>query len=132
MPNYAALKAELAKPAYQGKTDQDAADALNAPDPGNPEPKPFTSTDLLSLLDAAALAKLYARPNLDAFARDVKAGDLESVRNWITLATAAGDISQQQAAALLGVVNATRPGASRAVQVFGIPVSAADVHAARS
>lgn len=132
MPDYNALKAELAKPAYAGLTDQQAADALNAADPANPVPKPFTASDLLGLLDAAALAKLYARPNLAAFGDDVKAGDLPTVRNWITLATAAGDLSSQQAAALLAVVNATQAGPSKAAQTFGEAVTAAQVNHARS
>lgn len=34
MADYLALKAELAKPAYAGKTDQEAADLLNTPGDG--------------------------------------------------------------------------------------------------
>lgn len=140
MADYLALKAELAEPAYSGLTDQQTADALNAADPGNPVPVPFTIAQLLGCLvagdppapDSVALNKVYGRPAVARFADDVKAQDRAAVLNWLQIAYATGDISQAQYAAMAAVVNATQAGPSKAVQVFGVPVTNHDVARARS
>mgnify|MGYP001329958917 CR=1 FL=1 len=141
MPDYAALAAELAKPAYAGLSDAAAATALNTPivEPtGQRVPiseiqrVAFDRGKLLGILqaaqqgNAAALAAQYlfvsARFDTVDIANSQFTGTVASLLSAGLLD--AGDVAAVQSLA----TRAT----SIAIRVFGVPVSAADVAYARS
>ena len=141
MPDYAALAAELAKPAYAGLSDAAAATALNTPivEPtGQRVPVSeiqrvaFDRGKLLGILqaaqqgNAAALAAQYlfvsARFDTVDIANSQFTGTVASLLSAGLLD--AGDVAAVQSLA----TRAT----SIAIRVFGVPVSAADVAYARS
>ena len=141
MPSYDALRAEIAKPAYSGKTDAQAADLLNAPiiEPtGERVPVSeiqrvaFDRGKLLGILqaaqqgNAAALAAQYlfvsARFDTVDIANSQFTGTVASLLS-------AGLLDASDVAAVQSL--ATRA-TSIAIRVFGVPVSAADVAYARS
>ena len=111
----AALKTELAKPAYASMNDAQRFAAVNAPGSvANPDPAPvvpnaLTVAGLMGLLDAAARSKIYNRPGVVQFGQDVARGDRAAVANWLYLARDAGDVTADQYAALMGVVQGTGP-----------------------
>lgn len=131
MPDYDAIKAELDTPPYEGKSDQEAADMLNAPDPTHPVPAPLSISTLMSLIGPTSLAKLYPRPALITFRDDIAAGDRVAAGRWITLAAIAGDVTPAERDAVLAELARTVPGPSMAVQVFGVPLTHHDVRHAR-
>ena len=111
----AALKTELAKPAYSAMTDAQRFAAVNAPGfvpnptPAPDIPQPLTVLGLMSLLDGDARARIYNRPGVVQFGQDVARGDRAAVANWLYLARDAGDVTADQYAALMGVVQGTGP-----------------------
>lgn len=141
MPDYAALAAELAKPAYAGLSDAAAATALNTPivEPtGQRVPiseiqrVAFDRGKLLGILQAAqggtpaavAAAYLFSSAKFES----VDITDPQFTGQVVALKTASliddGDIAAIQALA-------TRT-TSTAIRVFGVTVAAADVAHARS
>lgn len=142
MPNYPALATELVKPAYDGLSDQEAADLLNAPGP----PAPGIVPPNKLLMWAAATG---ARARVEAGKTDATIGSIcLTVCDLLTTGSIGLDVSdagnlqmlgilvqsgictQAQAAALVALGSA--PGPSAALTTFGLPVSSNDVHAARS
>lgn len=133
MADYAALAAELRKAGYSGKSDADAADLLNAPDPANPVPKPFGFVDVMGLMSASTVANVRSLPTGTDIIDKINAQDRPGVAHWLAaLSAPPALISGAEAAAVMAVISATVPGPSRASQIFGVPVSDIDVHHARS
>lgn len=127
------LKEELAKAAYSGKTDAQAAALLNAADAGAPAPKKIAINNLMAIFSPASIAKLYARPSLATFRDDVARQDRTAVVNWVTLAHVAGDITAGEYAAVVAETNATVAGPSWSAKRWdGNPVTEANVAFARS
>jgi len=141
MPDYAALAAELAKPAYAGLSDAAAADLLNAPivEPtGQRVPiveiqrVAFDRGKLLGILQAAQ----SGTPAAVAAAYLFSSAKFESVD--ITNPQFTGQVAALKTASLIddGDIAAIQALATRttstAIRVFGVPVGAADVTRARS
>lgn len=130
-PDWIAFKAGLQAPAYSGTTNAQAAALANAPDAANPVPKTLTVASLMSAVSSASRAELYARPAIDAFRNDVVAQDRSAVGNWLQLAYDAGDLSQEEFAALGAKLAETQDGPSLAMRALGVPCSELDIKAAR-
>ena len=141
MPDYAALAAELAKPAYAGKTDAEATALLNAPiveatgervAVSEIQRVAFDRNKLLGILQAAQAGNAAA----NAAAYLFSSARFESVD--IANPTFTATVAALKTAGLLddGDVAAVQALATRstsiAIRTFGVPVSAADVAHARS
>lgn len=134
MPDYPALAAELTKPAYQGKTDAEAATLLNGT--GSPASSPrgvVSSYQVVNVLDPAEFAALTAI-QLQRLQVLLGVGNVD-LKDDNTRGNLAGIFPNATApitrAALVTLRTETIP-RSKAVEVFGAPVTAQDVHAARS
>lgn len=141
------ISAEGAAQIREHVTDWSPADAtiagsLNAPAIANPAPQPtvakaFLTHDLMSLLDAPALAKIQSLPSLARLLDDIELGVSSRLDNWLALLTVGGTITTNQAAALSGVIHATEldpawpSQISWAVANLGRPVDLEDIAASR-
>lgn len=133
MPDYQALKAELAGPSYAGLSDADAATALNAADPNNPAPKPFGFADVMGPLSADSVANIRSLPTGTDLIQKINAQDRPGIAHWLAALQASPPlITAVEAAAVAAVLSATTPGPSRASIVFGVTVTDLDVNHARS
>lgn len=93
------------------RSDQDIADALNAPRKPNPRPrgkvrKPLVGGSLIGLISDAAKRTIYNRPAIVGLQASVKERDRDGVKNWIGFAAIAGDVTSAEAAALVAEVDA--------------------------
>lgn len=129
MPGLKDLKAEIAKPAYNGKTDAQIVAMLNAPN--GLTPKPMDLTVMFGKVSAASLGKLLALPVISTFRDDVAKGDRAAVARWLAMAAANGAITVAERTNILTTLNETVPGSPLAVAVFGQLVSEGDVFYAR-
>jgi hypothetical protein len=110
----AALATELAKPAYSGLADQQAADALNVPPsvPGPARPVTLTVSGLLALLSPASQANLKALPYLPTVRDDINNQDRAAVALWAGFFAQNGVITADEAQAIEGALAATEAGPS--------------------
>lgn len=131
MPGLKELKAEIAKPAYNGKTDAEIVAMLNGPDATNPVPRKMTVGELMTKFSDASLTKLNKHPSLSAFRDDVSRQDHAAVLNWLGLVHKCGDITNAEALAAQSYVNETESGPPVANRVFGQTVTAGDLFWAR-
>lgn len=151
-PDYLALKAELAGPAYAGTDDDQAATLLNAPGAAVPGSVPqhqllMWGSETGALVPIAAAMAAGDAPGASPEARGLGAichavdyllsggsigFDCGSPANRAGLAAfvAKGICTQAQADDL--VARGSTPGPSRAVTTFGVPATAKDVAHARS
>lgn len=141
MPSYAALRTELAKPAYAGLSDQAAADLLNAPivEPtGQRVPiseiqrVAFDRSKLLGILQAAQAGNTAAISAQYLFSSaKFDSVDISNPTFAATVAAlkTAGLLDDGDIAAVQALATYTT---SVAIRTFGVPVSAADVAHARS
>jgi hypothetical protein len=119
-----ALATELAKAQYQGLTDQQAADLLNAhatvanPAPQGQVPIPFNSDDAAALIGTSDLAKILALPGFDSTIRpllekDPKTSlDITALNRWAAGLFKAGDLTQGEFDALAAPTPGTTAGAA--------------------
>lgn len=144
MADYQALKAELAKEGYQGKSDQEAADLLNAPG-ANVYTTVSSSQLLIFGTITGALRRIEAGMS---HANDVVASACIAISKQIAKEAGSLDLSDplnRQSIDLLVSVNiltaqnktdllalGTTAGPSIAVEVFGADVTNHDVAHARS
>lgn len=141
MPDYLALKAEIAKAQYNGQSDQQVADTLNAP-----------------LIEATGQRVAIAEIQRVAFDRNKLLGIIAQAQQGNAAAIAAQylfgsarfdsvDMSNPQFTATVAALKAASllddtdiaavqalgmHQTSVALKVFGLPVSAADIHAVRN
>jgi len=142
-PDYNALKVALADPSLAGFTDAQAADALNQPGPAVQGPVPLSqvliwagANNVLPSLNAAAQTASAVQGVAQAAllllqgSADMLDTGNADVQRMLAGLVQAGVITSAAQASLLAL--GQTPGASRAVQVFGYPVSDNDVAHARS
>lgn len=149
MANYASLKAELANAEYAGLSDADAAIHYNAKTITSVQPIPrdvFAKYLFDSGMYAVLLARTADTDPTHAVARgvaltildDVKFVQLSSVdtstqsfQTGLAALTALNDVNSQNISDLTSMATVVTPYYSQPGQ-FGFPVSADDVHYARS
>lgn len=122
--------------------DASIAAMLNVPSVANPTQrptvaKPFTARDLMGVLGQPEQAKLLMLPSLARLLDDIVTGSLVPLENWVIMLRSGDFITQEQAAGLFAIIQATEPDPSWQPQiswaeaVIGRLVDADDIAAAR-
>lgn len=104
------LQSEFEKPDYDGMTADAAFAAFTVGrDVVTQEQrlKPFTVSDVLSLVGQLSMAKLVMLPSLTDIRDKIQQNDREGVLLWGAMLTAAGTITEQEAAAISAVCQST-------------------------
>lgn len=130
-------------PGAWSNTDDQVVAAANAATIANPAPqgaipRPFTMGDVLGKLSAPSLQALRSFAGLEGLRSDVNGQALAACVEWCAYLPGAGVITPDEAAGILGVVEATIPDPSYQAQIgwarhtLGRPLDAADVATARA